>query len=108
MHAVVLRDRHVLALNEPVPIEAEDRLILLFLHPVVVEGPVLAAVVQELTIFVVLAVPEAMDPARSTLAPPTLEVEVTVAGERRYELVAKFPASPQGARQCALAQDGSS
>jgi hypothetical protein len=80
LHAVVLRDRHVLALDEPVPIEAEDWLIRLFLHPVVVESTLVAAVVQELAILIVLAVPEAMDPARFTLTPPTLEVEVTVTG----------------------------
>ena len=93
LNTVVLGDRNVFARNKLVPVEPENRFLVPFFHMIVVKRPALAAVVHEPAVFVILAMPEAMHPASLALVLPDIAVEMSVFGERCYELIAVCPAA---------------
>ncbi len=78
--------RHVLALNQRVPVELEQRFILIGGFVVIVERPAAAAVNK-------MAALIALSPARTVGGAVGLAVEMTVSGQGRIELIPAFDAT---------------
>jgi hypothetical protein len=77
LHLVMLGNGDIITEGEAVPIETEDRLLLfLIAHVVVMERPMVAAMMDEVAVRVVLAGPEPMYDAGAPLRVPALRIEV--------------------------------
>jgi hypothetical protein len=75
----MLGDRHIVTDGEAVTIEAEDRFLLFLIgHVVVMERPMVAAMMDEVTVRVILAGPEPMHGTGAPLRVPALRIEVAV------------------------------
>jgi hypothetical protein len=75
LHPVMLGDRDVVTDGEAVTIESEDRFLLfLVVHVVVMARPMMAAMMDEVTVRVVLAGPEPMQRAGAPPRVPALRI----------------------------------
>ncbi len=93
----MLADRDVLPLLEDVTVKLVTRLIIVRVSiDVVMEGPGPPAVVDQVTLLIVLVRPEPPDPALGAVLAPPREVDVAALTERRHEFIATIVATLGG------------
>ena len=93
LFAVMLGDGDVLAFDEVMTIELEDRFVIIGVHAVVVEQPAVAPAMDQMADLVVLAFPESPDRAFRTHRTPGVMIQSAVVAQRRAKLV-PAPAPP--------------